>query len=271
MCPSLEEPWCPNCGIRTATPATPKKHEYLRALCSTNKYERIIDACAGSGKVQYPERLGDGSPIIIRKLTNGLCVFIEYDPKTFQLLTSFTPQQGSEFKQGDCNEYVLDYVDGAVPTLVFIDPNGYGIPAIRNDMVRKIASTKNTDVLLTFSWRVCREIGYARKYLRCNADHCEAPSQMNKEVISCEECTTRKVASSYEKSLNTWWGHSDWLLWKNLLAQDYAEKYAESLQENNTVEITPFAGGEAKQYKNDFYLILATKFKRPRYGIRAFF
>lgn len=104
---SLEEPWCPSCGIRFATPATPKKHEYLRALCTTNKYSRVLDACAGSGKVQYPDgQLGDGSPIILRQLTSGLCVFIEYDPKTFDLLTSFTPSEGSEFKIGDCNRYL---------------------------------------------------------------------------------------------------------------------------------------------------------------------
>lgn len=264
---SLEEPWCPSCGIRFATNATPKKHEYLEALCTTNKYDLVIDACAGSGKVQYADgKLGEGSPLILERLSPR-CVCIEYDAKTYGLLATFV--KNAELKHGDCNEIVLDYIDGRQPTLVFIDPNGYGVPAIRQDVVSKIAQAKNTDVLVTFSWRVCREIGHARRYLKCNADDCPSPSEMSKKVANCGECTTRKVALSYKKSLNTWWGHSDWLNWGNIGAKGYVDRYAEMLRKGNTMDITAFSGGEQRTYKNDFYLILATKFRLPAYGIMA--
>ena len=114
---SLEEPWCPSCGIRFATNATPKKHEYLEALCKTNKYDLAIDACAGSGKVQYPDgKLGEGSPLILERLCSH-CVCIEYDPKTYALLKTFAGK--AELRNGDCNNIMLEYIDGKQPTLVF--------------------------------------------------------------------------------------------------------------------------------------------------------
>jgi len=44
--------------------------------------------------------------------------------------------------------------------------------------------------------------------------------------------------------------------------RDYAEKYASSLRENNAVDITAFGDRGVS-----FYLIFATKFQIPRYGI----
>jgi three-Cys-motif partner protein len=268
---SLEEPWCPKCGIRFATKATPKKHEYLEAVCTTNKYDLVIDACAGSGRVQYSDgKLGEGSPLILKRLVkNGRCVCIEYDTKTYGLLTFFV--RDVELRHGDCNEILQEYVDGEQPTLVFIDPNGYGVPAIRNDVVRKIASTKNTDLLVTFSWRICREIGHAARYLFCKKDNCPSPSNIGKRFASCDDCTNRKVAIAYKKSLDVWWGHSDWLKWGSIGARGYVDKYASPLRNGNTVETMPFSGGEQKYYKNDFYLILATKFNLPKYGILKWF
>jgi len=269
---SLEEPWCPRCGIRFATKATPKKHEYLEAVCTTNKYDLLIDACAGSGKIQYPDgKLGDGSPLILKRLAkDGRCVCIEYDPKTFGLLKTFASD--AELRNGDCNGILPEYVDGKQSTLVFIDPNGYGVPAIRHDVVSKIAQTKNTDVLVTFSWRVCREMGHARKYLNCDRNDCPSPAKMSEKVASCEQCTIRKVALAYRESLNAWWGHSEWLGWGSMRgAKSYADKYASILRDGNTIEITPFSGGEQKHYSNDFYLILATKFDLPKYGILKWF
>jgi len=262
----LEEPWCPYCGIRFATKATPKKHEYLEALCTTNKYDLLIDACAGSGKVQYPDgKLGEGSSLILRRLTNGRCISIEYEKKTFDLLASFA--KNIELINGDCNDFLPKYVDGKVPTLVFIDPNGYGVPAIRHDVVSKIAETNNTDVLVTFSWRICREMGYTATYLNCSMENCPSPSEISRKFGTCNECTNRIRALTWKKSLDTWWGHSDWLKWGSIGAMGYASKYADILRKGNTVDITAFSGGDEKYYRNDFYLILGTRFNLPKYGI----
>lgn len=269
---SLEEPWCPRCGIRFGTKATPEKHKYLEKVCETNKYDLMIDACAGSGRIQYPDgKLGEGSPLILHRLAKGgRCVCIEYDPKTYALLENYV--KGAELRHGDCNTLLLDYVDGKQPTLVFIDPNGYGVPAIRHDVVSKIAHTKNTDVLVTFSWRICREIGYARKYLNCDMRrYCPSPTKASERVASCAECTNRKNALAWQKSLNIWWGHSDWFNWGSIRAFGYVKEYAKLLRESNAIDIKPFAGGEQRIYRHDFYLIFATKFSVPKSGLDEWF
>lgn len=74
--------------------------------------------------------------------------------------------------------YLLKYVDGKVSTLVFIDPNGYGVPAVRHDIVSKISKTKNTDVLVTFSWRICREMGYTLLILIVIRQAVQAPQTL---------------------------------------------------------------------------------------------
>jgi hypothetical protein len=185
------------------------------------------------------------------------------------LLTTFT--KDTELICGDCNDYLLKYVDGKVPTLVFIDPNGYGVPAVRHDIVSKIAKTKNTDVLVTFSWRIGREMGYTSTYLSCDKESCPSPSDISRKFGTCDECTNRIRAVTWKQSLDTWWGHSDWLQWSKLGARGYVEKYAGGLNNGNTIEITAFGRGGDRYYKNDFYLILATKFDLPKYGILKWF
>jgi len=51
-------------------------------------------------------------------------------------------------------------------------------------------------------------------------------------------------------------------------ARGYADEYATGLNSSSKFDITAFAGGGNRYYRNDFYLILATKFKLPNYGIR---
>lgn len=262
-----EDPGCPSCGIRLATNATPKKHEYLEALCTTNKYNLVIDGCAGSGMLQYPDgELKEGSPLILEKLTHDRCICIEYNQKTFDILSKYAKE--AKLVRGDCNDFLLKYVDGKEPTLIFIDPNGWGIPAIRYDIVSKMAKTENTDVLVQFSWRICREIGYTRRYLYCKREHCPSPTGIYKKFEVCEECTNRLRASTWKESLDIWWGDSDWLAWVNFDdSYPYAKEYANRLKDGGIVDITAFSGGEQKTYRHDFYMILATKFNLPKYGV----
>jgi len=137
-----------------------------------------------------------------------------------------------------------DLIDGKKPTLVYIDPFGYGVPVIERNLVMKMSRTPNTDLLIHFSWRISREMGYARKYL------------------TSDDGTLRKRAQGYAKSLNIWWGSPDWLTWGSMRKIDYAEKYASPLREDNTVDITAFGDCSVS-----FFLIFATKFQIPRYGI----
>ena len=237
---------CPKCGSILATKGTRFKHQYLVDVCSANDYKLVIDACAGSGMLQFPNgELKEGSPLILEKMMKdkGRCICIEVNRKTYKLLKHVC--KNAEVLHGDCNQILPDLIDGKNPTLVYIDPFGYGVPVIDRNMVLKTARTPNTDLLIHFSWRICREMGYARKYLTSG------------------DRTLRSRAQSYAKSLNMWWGNSDWLKWGSMKKRDYAEKYASSLRENNTVDITAFGRGR----ELSFYLILATKFQIPRYGI----
>lgn len=197
--------------------------------------------------VQFPNgNLKEGSPLILEKLMKdeGRCICIEVDPKTVKLLNNFC--KNAEVIHGDCNKILPTLIDGRNPTLVYIDPFGYGIPVIDRNLVLELSKMPNTDLLVHFSWRIAREMGYARKYL------------------SSDEQTLRKRATGYAKSLDIWWGNSDWLKWGSMSKLDYAEKYASPFRENNTVEITAFG----KSQSISFFLILATKFDPPDYGIR---
>lgn len=237
---------CPNCGSRFATKDTPHKHQYLKAVCSTNNYKIIVDACAGSGMLQFPDgELKQGSPLILEKMMKdkGRCICVEVDRKTYKLLKHFCKH--AEVLLGDCNKILPDLVDGKEPTLVYIDPFGYGVPVIDKNLVLKLSRTPNTDLLIHFSWRISREMGFARKYL------------------TSDNLTLRRRAEGYTKSLNIWWGNLDWLKWGSMRRQDYAEKYAFPLRKDNAVDITAFGKGRDVS----FYLILATKFSIPRYGI----
>lgn len=237
---------CPKCGSIIATKGTPYKHQYLTDVCSKNNYELVIDACAGSGMLQYPNgELKEGSPLLLeKKMKNkGHCVCIEVDPKSVKLLKHFC--KDAEVIHGDCNEVIPTLVNGKDPTLVYIDPFGYGVPVIDRNLVLKLSRTPNTYMLIHFSWRICREMGYARKNL------------------SSDDQTKRKRAESYATSLNRWWGNSDWLRWGSMRKREYAERYASSLRQHNTVDITAFG----KAGSSSFYLIFATKFQIPDYGI----
>jgi len=237
---------CPKCGSIIATRDTPHKHQYLKDVCSKNNYRLVIDACAGSGMVQFPTgNLKEGSPLILERMmkNKGRCICIEVDPKTVKLLNSFC--KNAEVIHGDCNKILPTLIDGRNPTLVYIDPFGYGVPVIDRNLVLELSKMPNTDLLVHFSWRICREMGYARKYL------------------SSDNETLRKRATSYAESLNIWWGNSDWLDWGSMSKRDYAEKYASPFREDNTVEVTAFG----KSVGTSFFLILATKFNIPDYGI----
>jgi three-Cys-motif partner protein len=237
---------CPKCGSIIATKYTPRKHQYLVDVCSKNDYKLVVDACAGSGMVQFPTgELKEGSPLILEKIMKnvGRCVCIEVDPKTVKLLSHFC--EHAEVIRGDCNKILPTLIDGKNPTLVYIDPFGYGVPVIDRKLVLELSKTPNVDLLIHFSWRICREMGFARKYL------------------SSDDRTLRKRAEAYAKSLNIWWGGSGWLNWGSMSKRGYAEKYASPFRENNTVDITAFG----KSRSSSFYLILATKFKIPDYGI----
>jgi len=236
---------CPKCGSTIATEKTPLKHQYLKDVCSTNDYKLVVDACAGSGMIQFPNgELKEGSPRILEKIMKdkGRCVCIDVNLKTYRLLKHYCKH--AEVLQGDCNKILPDLVNTKTPTLVYIDPFGYGIPAIDRNLILKMARTPNTDLLIHFSWRIAREMGYARKYL------------------ASDDRTLRKRAQAFTKSLNIWWGDSDWFDWGSLKKRDYAEKYAAPLRENNTVDITAFGDRGVS-----FYLVFATKFQIPRYGI----
>ena len=237
---------CPKCGSILATEGTPFKHQYLTDTCNINNYQTVIDACAGSGMLQFPNgELKEGSPLILEKIMKdkGHCICIEVDRKTHKLLKYFC--KSAEVIHGDCNEVLPEIVDGKKPTLVYVDPFGYGVPVIDRRVVMKLSETPNTDLLIHFSWRICREMGYARKYLKS------------------ENVTLKKRAESYSNSLNIWWGNSDWMNWGSMKKRGYAEKYADPLRKSNTIDITAFGKGRGLS----FYLMLATKFKVPRYGI----
>jgi len=253
---------CPNCGLVLATNGTKQKHGYLRKIYSLNNYEVVIDACAGSGILQLPNgKLTEGSPLILEELVSGKgeCICIDVNTDTCSLLAKQVKK--SKIINGNCNEVLPDLVSGEKTTLVYIDPFGYGVPAIDKRLVLGLAQTENTDLLIHFSWRICREMGYARKYLNCNIVDCPSPSDASSKVTSCKDCRNRKVATSYEESLNIWWGTPDWANWVfkgKQKAEKYANVYADPLRKDNKVQILPV--------NHSFHLIFATKFKKPKMG-----
>jgi len=130
---------CSKCGSIIATKDTPQKHQYLKEVCSTNDYKLVIDACAGSGMVQFPNgELKEGSPLILENMMKdkGRCICIDVNPKTYRLLKRFCKH--AEILHGDCNKILPDLTDGKHPTLVYIDPFGYGVPVIDKNLVLKM-------------------------------------------------------------------------------------------------------------------------------------
>lgn len=222
----------------------------------------MIDACAGSGVLQLPSgKLTKGSPLILEELVRdkGECICIDVNENTCDLLAKHIKK--SEIIKGNCNEVLPDLATGEKPTLVYIDPFGYGVPAIDKKMVLGLAQISNTDLLIHFSWRICREMGYARRYLNCEIADCPSPSDVGSKVASCDDCKNRKVATSYAKSLDIWWGTVDWANWVfrgKKKAEKYAYIYAEPLRRNNKVQVLPI--------NHSFHLIFATKFQTPKMG-----
>lgn len=265
---------CSSCGITLGrTRATKEKLRILRDTCELNNYNLLVDACAGSGKVQLLNgEIIDGSAFILEKAAHKQSpqakrVFIEADSKTFNLLRHTFWEHVSPdtcFINDDCNPHLLDLVDGKVRTLIFIDPFGYGLPAIRKKVVLTLSKLPNTDLLINFTWRIAREMGYARKYLYCSIENCPSPTKAGERFGSCDLCPNRRTAISYTKSANMWWGTEEWLNWGSLTRRQYALKYANPFKDHNKVEIY-----RVPRYSTDptYQLILATKFDTPKYGI----
>jgi len=260
---------CPNCGLVLGKAGvTEEKYDLLRKIVELNDYDFLIDACAGSGKVQVDEKLIPGSPLIFNEFARiktppAKRVFIEFDQKTFKLLKNFCNNSDAIFINGDCNQHLLNLVDGNTRTLVFIDPFGYGIPAIKRSVILKLSETPNTDLLINFSWRIAREMGHARTYLNCTRDNCPSPSHIYRKVTSCTSCPTRRKAMQYARSLDIWWGHKNWMNWGSLKIGEYAKKYAKPLMTNNKVQIIPIP----RFKKATYHLIFATKFETLKLGI----
>jgi len=256
---------CSGCGITLGrTKATNGKYEILEDICRLNDYKLIIDACAGGGKVQLVENgsMIDGSSLRLETLAREKDpepkrIYIEYETRTYNLLSQLLGSTNSTLINEDCNLNLLNFADGKNPTLVYVDPFGYGIPAIKRDIILELSRTDNIDLLISFSWRITREMGHARRYLYCTFDRCPSPSGMDRKYGSCNKCPTRKRATSYKDSLNIWWGNSDWLQWRTGLKDDeYARRYAEPLRDYNRVKIFPIP----RFGKTTYHLIFATKF-----------
>lgn len=246
---------CP-CGLFIASESTLEKYRILEEICTINDYDLIVESCAGSGIIGYQNRLIPGSPVKLGQIARrrgSKCTFIESDYNSYDLLQSNLKKCGLwdpsfQFIYGDCNEYIPKIVDGYSPTLVFIDPFGYGNPPIGREMVVELSKKENVDLLFNFFWRICRQMGYARDYLNSSVPR---------------HCST---AQSFKTSLDIYWGHSDWIHWKNWRHRRYAEKYAEGLG-NNEAQIIglPRHLREAK-----YFLVFSTNQHRLRLGLDRF-
>lgn len=248
-----EDRTCPGCGIPIVRrKATIDKLKVLEEICKLNNYQLLIDACAGSGKVQCVEdgELIEGSPFVLGKIAKekGIkLILIEVGKKTFHLLKQFCQNLGALLIRGDCNEHLPRIVDDSIPTLIFIDPFGYGVPVIKRELILSLAKMPNIDLLINFSWMISREMGFVRRYL--NSD----------------DVRNRRKAQSYHKSLCIWWGNDEYLSWGSMKKMEYAEKYAEDLRKYGKVEIyeVPFQSAGRAVY----HLIFLTKFEAPKKGL----
>jgi three-Cys-motif partner protein len=131
----------------------------------------FIDACAGSGIVQghNDKEMLEGSPIIMSKtrqyvqdkikdkskLKEVNCIFIEINPKTYELLGRSTCSfSNCERILGDCNQElprILDKLDSErlKPfTLIYIDPFGLGDPPIMMETLRRVVERDYTELFM---------------------------------------------------------------------------------------------------------------------------
>jgi three-Cys-motif partner protein len=159
---------------------TMEKYNILTGYChslsiimrNNDKPHHLVDACAGSGKVQdYIDRkLIDGSPVRMAstrfvveerirdksKKDEVKCWFIEIDEKTFGLLKTNT-DRFSDFStciHGDANESlakILEDMDGEF-AFVYIDPFGLGDPVLSYETVAGVLDRPSTELFIHFSF-----------------------------------------------------------------------------------------------------------------------
>ena len=219
---------CSGCGITLGRKnGTNRKYKVLEDVCRLNDYDLIIDACAGGAKVQLVEdgSIIDGSSLRLEKIAKEKdptpkTIYIEYVKKTYESLKQVLEPTTSTIINEDCNFSLLKLADGKIPTLIYLDPFGYGIPAIKRETILELSKKDNVDLLISFSWRITRQMGHSRKYITCTFNECPSPSGMDVKYGSCNKCPTRKTALTYRNSLDVWWGNSDWIQWKRGLSND---------------------------------------------------
>jgi len=180
---SSEKPnFCRNCGLVQAGIGTHEKYQILEEYChpfslimrsrQINHY--FIDACAGSGRIQAYNKAEYlvGSPLIMAKTKDWVqekirdkskskhvnCIFIEINPKAFNLLEKCTCEfSGCERILGDCNQMlpkVLDRLDGEKRkpfAFIYVDPFGLGDPPIMMDTLRRVLERDYTELFIQLS------------------------------------------------------------------------------------------------------------------------
>lgn len=253
-----KEPYskCPSCAFTLGRGrATVEKLKLLTDIGNANNYDLLIDACAGSGKVQmYAGDIIDGSSLLLEEIAQkktppARVVAIECGKKTFNLLEKFSKGSETQLINGDCNDHLLKLATGELRTLVFIDPFGWGVPAINRNKIIKISQTPNTDLLFNFTHRISREMGYVRNNL------------------DSDKSRNRKTAKTWKETLDVFWGTTEWMDWDGRNAKEWAETYASPFAHNNKVKIyrLPAMG------RLTYHIIFATKFDIPPYGLAKFF
>lgn len=171
--------YCKPCGLVQAGIGTHQKYSILEEYChqlglimrNRNLDHYFIDACAGSGVVQdiSTPRYLDGSPLVMAKTKDWVenrirdktkpkhvnCVFIEVNPKTFELLERNTSQfSNCRRLRGDCNKVLpklLDEIESNHWTpfsFIYIDPFGLGDPPIQMETLKRILERNYTELFL---------------------------------------------------------------------------------------------------------------------------
>lgn len=247
---------CRSCGLVLASEGTQKKHKILKRICKQNEYDLVIDGCAGSGILGRNGKLIEGSPIILSKLSKEMDfehVSIEIESKTHSQLvsyiTNFWSKDNKKIIRGDCNDHIPKILDDRHSILVYLDPFGYGVSPIRRELVLDIAKRENVDLLKHFSFKICRNMGFAKKHLR-------NPNSENYHK-----------AREYKKSLDIYWGNEDWIEFVgNKKSREYAEEYAEPFRKYKTVQII-----DVPRYRTTkFFLIFATNKNPLKFGLMKY-
>lgn len=258
IAPAKPESMTCRCGLTLTSVETLEKHRVLEIICSSNPYNILIDACAGSGLIEDPRGgcLMEGSPLRLiraarKKVPSGRCIFIESSRRTYRHLCNAVEQHRDISKPilGDCNEMLPRLINENTSSSIFayIDPFGYGNPPIDKQIVEKISENPRVDLLISFMWRITRQMGFVREY------------------INSDNPTLKSRADSFQHSLNVYWGSSEWFRWSSMTSWEYAERYASPLRKHSQVEIV----GIPPQSRNPSYvLIFATKLNVPELPFR---